>query len=157
MVFSQFTRFLDVVELGLTQADIKFVRLDGSLSLAERKKAVDAFQNDTSVRVFILSLKAAACGLNLTASKYVFMLDPWWNGAIEQQAIDRVHRYGQTKQVTVFRYVMRGSIEENLLLIQERKLKMSSAVLSEPNASKLSVDDLVTLFTRITAMGDRSK
>ena len=157
VIFSQFTRFLEVVQFGLAQENINIVRLDGSMRLSERKKVIDKFQTDDSVRVFIVSLKAAACGLNLTAGQYVIMLDPWWNGAIEQQAIDRVHRYGQKNPVKVFRFVIRGSIEENLLLIQEKKLKISSLVLDEPCANKLTESDLITMFTNISAMRDASE
>ena len=154
VIFSQFTKFLEVIQYALLEENIELVRLDGSMRLSERKKVIDKFQNDDKVRVFVVSLKAANCGLNLTAGRFVFMVDPWWNGAVEQQAIDRVHRYGQKNPVTVYRFIMRGSIEENLLLIQEKKLKISSLVLDEPCNNKLSQEDLVTLFTEIRAMQD---
>lgn len=90
---------LQLIKTALQQKNISFAYLDGSIPTAKRKEAVDTFQNDDSVKVFLISLKAGGVGLNLTAADYVYIVDPWWNPAAEQQAIDRTHRIGQTKKI----------------------------------------------------------
>ncbi len=131
LVFSQFTSFLDIVEQGLTQHGIASSRLDGSTPVSRRKELVQNFQEATEPGVFLLSLKAGGRGLNLTRASYVFHLDPWWNPAVESQASDRAHRIGQKRQVTITRLLMRHSIEEKMMELKKRKLKLYRALLDE--------------------------
>lgn len=118
LVYSQWTSLLTIVERFLSRDKIKHVRLDGSMSLNDRDQAVQTFEKDPEVTVFALSLKAAGTGLNLVAATHVFLMDPWWNPAVEQQAFDRCYRIGQTKAVTVHRLYIFQTIEDRLLQIQ---------------------------------------
>jgi len=131
LVFSQFTSFLDVVQEGLAQHGIAFSRLDGSTPVRQRRELVERFQDSAGPGVFLLSLKAGGRGLNLTRASYVFHLDPWWNPAVENQASDRAHRIGQKRQVTITRLLMRHSIEEKMMELKKRKLKLYRALLEE--------------------------
>jgi len=126
VVFSQFTTFLDLIEPYLRSSGISFLRFDGSMSQKQRAAVLTSFtstesKNAKKATVLLLSLRAGGVGLNLTAAERVFMMDPWWSWAVEAQAIDRVHRMGQEKEVKVIRFVCRDSIEEKMLRIQERK------------------------------------
>lgn len=121
VVFSQFTSFLDLIEPQLKRAGIRFLRLDGSLTQRARARVLDEFRTARHFRVLLVSLRAGGVGLNLTNASSVFMMDPWWSFAAEAQAIDRVHRMGQTEEVRVTRFVVRGSVEERMLKVQERK------------------------------------
>ncbi|KAI4185105.1 MAG: hypothetical protein LQ346_005982 [Caloplaca aetnensis] len=121
VVFSQFTSFLDLIGPALTQARIPFLRFDGTMSQKVRASTITSFTESPKGMVLLLSLRAGGVGLNLTAAKRVFMMDPWWSFAVEAQAIDRVHRMGQEAEVRVVRFVVRGSIEGRMLKIQERK------------------------------------
>lgn len=136
LVFSQFTSFLDIVEAELVRRGLNHQRLDGSTPVPERKKLVTAFQKGDEPSVFLLSLKAGGKGLNLTRATYVFHLDPWWNPAVENQASDRAHRIGQTRQVTITRLVMRHTIEEKMMELKKRKLKLYHALLEEGAAGE---------------------
>ena len=131
LVFSQFTSFLDILQEGLCQQDIPFFRLDGSTPVGRRKDLVERFQNSAEPHVFMLSLKAGGRGLNLTRASYVFHLDPWWNPAVENQASDRAHRIGQKSQVTIIRLLMRHSIEEKMMELKKRKLKLYRSLLED--------------------------
>jgi hypothetical protein len=131
LVFSQFTSFLDVVQDGLNHSGISFLRLDGSTPVAQRKDLVQRFQESSQPSAFLLSLKAGGRGLNLTRASYVFHLDPWWNPAVENQASDRAHRIGQQRQVTITRLLMRHSIEEKMMELKKRKLKLYRALLED--------------------------
>lgn len=131
LVFSQFTSFLDIVQEGLIQHGIPFFRLDGSTPVGRRKLLVERFQTSPEPCVFLLSLKAGGRGLNLTRASYVFHLDPWWNPAVENQASDRAHRIGQKSQVTITRLLMRHSIEEKMMELKKRKLKLYRALLED--------------------------
>ncbi|HBG06284.1 MAG: helicase [Geobacteraceae bacterium GWC2_58_44] len=131
LVFSQFTSFLDIVQEGLSQHGIPFFRLDGSTPVGRRKELVERFQGSAEPCVFLLSLKAGGRGLNLTRASYVFHLDPWWNPAVENQASDRAHRIGQQNQVTITRLLMRHSIEEKMMELKKRKLKLYRALLED--------------------------
>ena len=124
VVFSQFTSFLDLLSPCLQDATIRHLRFDGSMSQKDRATTLNAFATRTGFTVLLLSLRAGGVGLNLTCARRVFMMDPWWSFAVEAQAIDRVHRMGQTESVEVTRFVVRGSIEENMLRVQERKMFM---------------------------------
>ena len=130
LVFSQFTTFLDIVEAKLEEAKISTIRLDGSVSSDERKKRVTAFQNDPSIKVFLVSLKAGGTGLNLTAADYVFILDPWWNPAAESQAIDRTHRIGQKNSVIAYRLIAKDTVEEKIVELQAAKKELAAAIFS---------------------------
>ncbi|SPO21420.1 related to RAD5 - DNA helicase [Ustilago trichophora] len=124
VIFSQFTSFLDLVSPVLTRYRYRFLRLDGSTSQKVREKLLLEFQSSNSndeTLLFLISLKAGGVGLNLTAANKIWLLDFWWNSSIENQAIDRVHRLGQTKPVSVFRYLIKDSIENRIMLIQKRK------------------------------------
>ena len=131
LVFSQFTGFLDIVEEGLKKQGLDCLRLDGSTPVPKRKELVRSFQESEGPRVFLISLKAGGKGLNLTRATYVYHLDPWWNPAVENQASDRAHRIGQTAQVTVTRLLMRHTVEEKMMALKERKLKLYKALLED--------------------------
>jgi superfamily II DNA or RNA helicase len=131
LVFSQFTSYLDVIEEGLKQHKLRYLRLDGSTPVAKRKELVTRFQNSDQPLVFLISLKAGGKGLNLTRATYVYHLDPWWNPAVENQASDRAHRIGQTAKVTVTRLLMRHTVEEKMMALKERKLKLYKALLDD--------------------------
>lgn len=117
VIFSQFTSFLDLLGPALTSAGITWLRFDGSMSQKERARVLSDFANRSKFTVLFLSLRAGGVGLNLTCAKRVFMMDPWWSFAVEAQAIDRVHRMGQTEEVKVTRFVVEGSIEEKMLKV----------------------------------------
>ncbi|GFO69142.1 hypothetical protein GMLC_27210 [Geomonas limicola] len=131
LVFSQFTSFLDLVQEALNGERIQNFRLDGSTPVSRRKALVENFQDSAEPAVFLLSLKAGGRGLNLTRASYVFHLDPWWNPAVENQASDRAHRIGQQRQVTITRLLMRHSIEEKMMELKKRKLKLYRALLED--------------------------
>ena len=149
LIFSQFLGMLGLIREELRKKKIPFVYFDGSTSATEREKAIQAFQNDESCRVFLISLKAGGIGLNLTAADYVYIVDPWWNPAVEQQAIDRTHRIGQTKNIFAYRLICKDTIEEKMLILQERKRALANELVSEDNAflKKLTKDDIAFLFS----------
>jgi superfamily II DNA or RNA helicase len=128
LVFSQFTSYLAIVARRLTEAGIKFSYLDGTTR--NRGEVIDSFRRGAS-QLFLISLKAGGFGLNLTEADYVFLLDPWWNPAVEAQAVDRTHRIGQTKSVMVFRLVSKGTIEEKVMALKSRKAALVGAVLRD--------------------------
>lgn len=119
LVFSQFVSMLDLVGIELEKSGIGYVSLTGATR--NREDVVDRFQQDPAIRVFLLSLKAGGTGLNLTAASYVYLFDPWWNPAVEAQAIDRAYRIGQHKNVQAIRLICPGTVEEKMLLLQESK------------------------------------
>jgi len=121
VVFSQFTSFLSLIEPALTRASIPFLRLDGSMAQQARAAVLKQFAASSKGTVLLLSLRAGGVGLNLTMAKRVYMMDPWWSFAVEAQAIDRVHRMGQTDEVKVCRFIIKESIEQKMLKIQDRK------------------------------------
>ena len=127
LVFSQFTSFLALARARLDAAGIPYEYLDGQVR--DRKARVDRFQSDPACPLFLISLKAGGHGLNLTAADYVFLLDPWWNPAVEAQAIDRAHRIGQTRSVLATRLVARDTVEEKILDLQATKRALADAIL----------------------------
>jgi non-specific serine/threonine protein kinase len=131
LVFSQFTSYLDIIEEGLKRHKLPYLRLDGSTPIPNRKALVTRFQKSDQPLVFLISLKAGGKGLNLTRATYVYHLDPWWNPAVENQASDRAHRIGQTAKVTVTRLLMRHTVEEKMMALKERKLKLYKALLDD--------------------------
>ena len=147
LVFSQFTDVLALVKPILERNGWAHEYLDGSTPQNERTRRVEAFQRG-SAPFFLVSLKAGGTGLNLTAASYVVLLDPWWNPAVEDQAADRAHRIGQRNAVTVYRLFVRGTVEEKVLALHERKRALSGAVLDGASDSALSEDDLLALLRR---------
>jgi superfamily II DNA or RNA helicase len=146
LVFSQFVSMLKILKNALDEDRVRYEYLDGSTQ--DRTERIDRFQQDPTVTVFLISLKAGGSGLNLTAADTVIHFDPWWNPAVEDQASDRAHRIGQKKVVTVYRLVAAGTIEEKILELKEKKRELVSAVLTEDSggAKKLSRSDLDELF-----------
>jgi non-specific serine/threonine protein kinase len=149
LVFSQFLGMLALIRQKLTSEGIKHVYFDGSSSSAERERAIHEFQNNEDCRVFLISLKAGGIGLNLTAADYVYIVDPWWNPAVEQQAIDRTHRIGQTKNIFAYRLICKDTLEEKMLQLQERKRALAADLVSDDNAfmKRLTTDDIAFLFS----------
>ncbi len=145
LVFSQWTSLLDLTGARLKREGISFLRLDGSTR--NRGELVDRFQADDGPPVFLISLKAGGTGLNLTAADHVFLLDPWWNPAVEDQAADRAHRIGQDKPVMVFRLVAEDTVEERILALQERKRALAQAALAGADqGGGLTRNDLLALL-----------
>jgi len=146
LVFSQFVQVLQLLKSELEAAGLQFCYLDGSSK--DRMAQVDRFQEDDTIPVFLISLKAGGTGLNLTAADVVLHFDPWWNPAAEAQASDRAHRIGQDKQVTVYKLITSGTVEENVLQLQQGKRKLLEQVFEESEAANLSlgVDDLRELI-----------
>jgi SNF2 family DNA or RNA helicase len=128
LVFSQFVKHLDLVRDMLKPKKIDYCYLDGSS--IDRREQVERFNKDTSVRVFLISIKAGGLGLNLTKADYVFILDPWWNPAVEAQAIDRAHRIGQKQRVFTYKFITRDTVEEKILQLQKHKLKLSESLIT---------------------------
>ncbi|KAM0874163.1 hypothetical protein ACQ4PT_037638 [Festuca glaucescens] len=148
IVFSQFTSFLDLIEFSLQRSGIKCVQLNGKMNLVEKGRAIDTFINDPDCRVFLMSLKAGGVALNLTVASHVFLMDPWWNPAVESQAQDRIHRIGQFKPIRSMRFVIKDTVEERILQLQEKKqLVFDGTVGDSPEAmAKLTEADLKFLF-----------
>ncbi len=137
LVFSQFTRMLGILRESLDRESVPYEYLDGRTR--DREGAVTRFQTDADCKLFLISLKAGGLGLNLTAAQYVFLLDPWWNPAVEAQAIDRAHRIGQSNQVFAYRLIARDTIEEKVLELQSHKRDLAEAIVG---ADKSLIRDL---------------
>jgi SNF2 family DNA or RNA helicase len=149
LVFSQFIGVLDAVSDTFSKNYIPFYRIDGSTAMKDRQPMIDAFQKEESKqRVFLLSLKAGNAGITLTAADYVYLIDPWWNTAVENQAIDRTHRIGQTKNVFAYKLICKDSIEEKILLLQQRKTQLAEDLITEEEGfvKSLSAEDVAFLF-----------
>jgi len=150
IIFSQFTTYLDIIQNVLREKHLKLSRIDGSQTIKKRQSQVDDFQEGRT-QVFLISLKAGGVGLNLTAASYVFMMDPWWNPAVESQAIDRAHRIGQKNTLTVYRPIIKDSVEEKVMELQEMKKRLFQELLPEDDdtafTGKLSMKDFEQLFT----------
>jgi SNF2 family DNA or RNA helicase len=132
LVFSQFTSMLAIVREELDRRKVPYEYLDGKT--IDREARVTRFQEDAGCKLFLISLKAGGLGLNLTAADYVFLLDPWWNPAVEQQAIDRTHRIGQTKQVYACRLIAKDTVEEKVLALQQGKKDLADAIITADNS-----------------------
>jgi len=128
LVFSQFVKHLDLVKQYLKSNKVDFAYLDGSSM--DRKEQVERFNRDASIRIFLISIKAGGLGLNLTEADYVFILDPWWNPAVEAQAVDRAHRIGQKKKVFTYKFITRNTVEEKILTLQQKKLKLTHELIT---------------------------
>ncbi|KAI0542995.1 SNF2 family N-terminal domain-containing protein [Xylaria digitata] len=152
VVFSAWTSHLDLIETALDNAGICFTRLDGKMSRPARSAAMTAFREDDSIHVILVSISAGGLGLNLVTGNTVYMMEPQYNPAAEAQAVDRVHRLGQKRPVRTVRYIMRNSIEEKMLLLQEKKMKLASLsmdrnrVMDKAEAAKQKLMDLRDLF-----------
>src|SRR4029079_15738037 len=145
LVFSQWTGLLDRIEPHLRTAGLGFVRLDGSTR--DRAAVVSEFQSPSGPPVMLVSLKAGGTGLNLTAADHVFLVDPWWNPAVEDQAGSRAHRIGQERPVMVYRLVAKDTVEEGILALQQRKRNLAEAALGEADqAGGITRDDLLALL-----------
>ena len=131
IVFSQFTSFLSIVRKRLDEQGVAYEYLDGKTQ--NRGVVVERFQRDPDCKLFLISLKAGGQGLNLTAAEYVFLLDPWWNPAVEAQAIDRAHRIGQTNRVFAYRLITRDTVEEKVLELQSTKRELADAIINADN------------------------
>ena len=146
LIFSQFVQSLNLIKLSLEERKINYAYINGSTK--DRGAEIDRFQNQKDVKVFLLSLKAGGVGVNLTGADYVFLFDPWWNPAVESQAIDRSHRMGQEEKVVAYRMIVRDSVEEKVVKLQNRKRHMAEYILSSSSSvlKSLSDDEVMELF-----------
>ncbi|MGB3181465.1 MAG: SNF2-related protein [Cyclobacteriaceae bacterium] len=146
LVFSQFVKHLQIIKEYLQSQNISFSYLDGSTR--DRQGEVERFQGNENLRVFLISLKAGGLGLNLTKADYVFILDPWWNPAIEAQAVDRAHRIGQENNVFTYKFITKNSVEEKILALQQRKLQLATNLITteESFVKNLTQDDIKNLL-----------
>jgi SNF2 family DNA or RNA helicase len=126
LVFSQFTSFLAILRRRLDAKAVTYEYLDGRTT--DRQARVARFQEDAECRLFLVSLKAGGQGLNLTAADYIYILDPWWNPAVEAQAVDRAHRIGQTRRVFAYRLIARDTVEEKILALQDKKRELADSI-----------------------------
>ncbi|HDR68259.1 MAG TPA: DEAD/DEAH box helicase, partial [Bacteroidaceae bacterium] len=138
---------LDLYRDKFKEEGTDFSYLTGTQTQKEREAAVKKFQGKESCRIFLISMKAGGVGLNLTAADYVFILDPWWNPAVEMQAMNRAHRIGQNKNVFVYRFISNDSIEEKIQKLQERKSELAKTFVTSNNPLKyMSKKDVIELF-----------
>ncbi len=149
LIFSQFLGMLALIREKLTELGVQYEYFDGSTSAPDREKAIQAFQRNEETRVFLISLKAGGVGLNLTAADYVYIVDPWWNPAVEQQAIDRTHRIGQTKNIFAYRMICKDTIEDKIIQLQEKKRLLARELISDDATfvKALSKEDVEYLFS----------
>ncbi|KAM1373317.1 hypothetical protein ACFX2I_024033 [Malus domestica] len=148
IVFSQFTSFLDIINYSLQKSGVNCVQLVGSMTMSARDNAIKRFTEDPDCRIFLMSLKAGGVALNLTVASHVFLMDPWWNPAVERQAQDRIHRIGQYKPIRIMRFVIENTIEDRILKLQEKKeLVFEGTIGGASDAlAKLTEADLRFLF-----------
>jgi len=149
LVFSQFKGMLHLIAAKCREQHISYFHFDGDTPIAERQKMVSDFQSEEDdTKVFLISLKSGNAGLNLTAADYVFLVDPWWNTAVQQQAIDRTHRIGQTKSVFAYKMICKDTIEEKIIALQQKKKALSDDLISaeEGFVKNLSEEDVAYLF-----------
>lgn len=147
LIFSQFVKHLEIFKQHMEREQISYAYLDGATR--NRGEIVADFQQNEQVRVFLISIKAGGVGLNLTQADYVFILDPWWNPAIEQQAIDRTHRIGQDKKVFIYKFISKDTVEEKILALQRRKKSLASSLITTEESffKSLSKDDIRELLS----------
>lgn len=147
LIFSQFVKHLNLFRNYFQQQGYQYSWLTGSISEKDRKKVIKDFQTREENRLFLISLKAGGVGLNLTGADYVFMLDPWWNPAVEDQAINRAHRIGQHKNVFVYKFITRNTVEEKIVALQQKKTRLAGMFINENNPLKnLSFEELQDLL-----------
>jgi SNF2 family DNA or RNA helicase len=146
LIFSQFVKHLNIIRHHLDKMDITYAYLDGQTK--DRRGQVELFQENEDIPVFLISLKAGGLGLNLTAADYVFILDPWWNPAVEAQAIDRAHRIGQQQTVFTYKFITKNTVEEKILALQQHKLRLAGDLITteESFVKSLSKEDILTLL-----------
>ncbi|HSC54716.1 MAG TPA: SNF2-related protein [Phnomibacter sp.] len=149
LVFSQFLGMLALIRAKLNEQGVQYEYFDGSTSVQERQRAIENFQNNPECRVFLISLKAGGVGLNLTAADYVYIVDPWWNPAVEQQAIDRTHRIGQTRSIFAYRMICKDSVEDKIIQLQDKKRILAKELIADDAGfvKKLTRDDIAYLFS----------
>ncbi|XP_042514328.1 DNA repair protein RAD5A [Macadamia integrifolia] len=147
IVFSQWTAFLDLLQIPLSRNKFPFLRLDGTLNQQQRDNVIKQFSEDRSILVLLMSLKAGGVGINLTAASSAFVMDPWWNPAVEEQAVMRIHRIGQTKRVMIRRFIVKGTVEERMEAVQSRKQQMISGALTDQEVRTARMEELKMLFT----------
>jgi len=149
LIFSQFLGMLALIRQKLEALQVPYEYFDGSTSAPDREKAIRSFQDNDDIRVFLISLKAGGVGLNLTAADYVYIVDPWWNPAVEQQAIDRTHRIGQTKNIFAYRMICKDTIEDKILQLQEKKRSLAKDLIADDASfvKSLSREDVEYLFS----------
>ncbi len=147
LIFSQFTSFLAILRHHLDQRSVVYEYLDGKTT--DRQARVQRFQEDADCRLFLISLKAGGQGLNLTAADYIYILDPWWNPAVEAQAVDRAHRIGQTRRVFAYRLIARDTVEEKILALQDRKRELAESIVQadESLITSLTAEDVELLLS----------
>jgi non-specific serine/threonine protein kinase len=150
LIFSQFVRFLKIVRNVFEKHGWTYEYLDGQVPQHQRREKINNFQNNPDISAFLISLKAGGVGLNLTAADYVIHLDPWWNPAVEQQATDRAHRIGQTKRVFVYKYIVKNTVEEYILNLQNQKRELSKSLITSDEGfiKQLTREDLELLFAQ---------
>lgn len=146
LIFSQFVKHLQIIKEYLNSSMISYAYLDGSTK--DRQSEVEKFQNDEDIKIFLISLKAGGLGLNLTRADYVFLLDPWWNPAVEAQAMDRAHRIGQERKVFTYKFISKNTVEEKILILQDRKIQLAQNLINveESFVKDLSREDISGLF-----------
>jgi SNF2 family DNA or RNA helicase len=149
LVFSQFLGMLALIKERLNELGVDYEYFDGSTSAPDRQKAIERFQNEENCRVFLISLKAGGVGLNLTAADYVYIVDPWWNPAVEQQAIDRTHRIGQTKNIFAYRMICKDTVEDKILQLQQKKKALAADLITDDSGfvKSLTKEDIEYLFS----------
>jgi SNF2 family DNA or RNA helicase len=147
LIFSQFVQSLNIIKEEIEQRKLPFSYIDGSTK--NRGAEIDKFQNNPDINIFLLSLKAGGVGINLTSADCVILFDPWWNPALEAQAVDRAHRIGQTKKVTAFRMIVKDTIEEKILALQDKKRTLVNDLITEEASffKSLTGDDIMDLFS----------
>jgi SNF2-related domain/Helicase conserved C-terminal domain/Bacterial SNF2 helicase associated len=149
LVFSQFLGMLGLIREKLDEEGIQYEYFDGSYTSKQRQDAIKNFQENEECRIFLISLKAGGTGLNLTAADYVYLMDPWWNPAVEQQAIDRTHRIGQTKNIFAYRYICKDTVEEKIVELKQKKNSLVRDIISDDEGivKKLTKEDVEYLFS----------
>ncbi|KAF5179961.1 DNA repair helicase rad5,16 protein [Thalictrum thalictroides] len=146
IIFSQWTSFFDLLEIPLRREGIEFLRFDGKLSQRNREYVLKEFSESQEKMVLLMSLKAGGVGLNLTAASNVFLMDPWWNPAVEEQAIMRIHRIGQKRTVSVRRFIVKDTVEERMQQVQARKERMIAGALTDGEVRRARIEELKMLF-----------
>jgi SNF2 family DNA or RNA helicase len=145
LVFSSFVRHLKLFESWCKENRIRYAMLTGSTT--DRENVVQSFKNDSEINIFLISLKAGGVGLNLAEADYVFILDPWWNPAAEMQAISRSHRIGQNRSVFVYRFITKGTVEEKIVRLQEKKKTLAKKfILSDSAIAGMSSEEVMEFF-----------
>ena len=144
LIFSQWTTLLDLVEPELKRSKVTFARIDGSTR--DRSKIVDLFQSSSGPPILLISLKAGGTGLNLTAADHVFLLDPWWNPAVEDQAADRAHRIGQNNPVLIHKLIARDTVEEKVAILQEKKRALADIANNFGTSGTIDRSELIDLL-----------